>query len=184
MFHNQAENDVQYTIRRVVEDDAGSIVDLLNPIIEAGIFTIMDTKCSIKDQIDFIRGLPPRSIYNIALCSETGRALGIQDLIPVSIESRVLRHVGEVSTFISLEMRGRGIGSNLMETTCREALSLGFLKIMAMVRADNPQAVSFYKRQGFIVVGTARKHACFRNEYIDEIIMEHHSRYPEHNPTL
>ena len=170
-------NRISLTIRHVREEDAASIIALLNPIIKAGTFTVIDEVCSIEDQIDFIRGLPERSIYNIALCPDTGRALGIQDVIPVSYTSRALRHVGEISTFISLHMRGKGIGSRLMETTCHQAFALGYLKIMALIRADNPQAVSFYSQRGFSLVGIAKEHVRVRNEYIDEIIMERHLRH-------
>jgi RimJ/RimL family protein N-acetyltransferase len=43
---------------------------------------------------------------------------------------------------------------------------------MATVRADNPQAVSFYQSQGFQIIGTAHKHAFVRGQYVDEIFLE------------
>lgn len=163
---------LSFIIRRVRKEDAESIVGLLNPIIESGTYTIIDEPCTIEDQGAFIRGLPGRSIYNIAVCPDTGRALGIQDVVPASSETRAYHHVGEISTFVALDMHRRGIGKSLIEATLRDALSQGFLKIMATIRADNPSAISFYRGQGFRMIGTAMKHAYVSGEYIDEVLME------------
>ncbi len=47
-----------FSIRMVREKDAESIIELLNPIIQEGKYTIMDEQLSVDDQIDFIRGFP------------------------------------------------------------------------------------------------------------------------------
>jgi L-amino acid N-acyltransferase YncA len=163
---------VEFSIRRAREDDAAAIVGLLNPIIQAGIYTIMDEELSASDQISFIRGLPERAVYNVAVCNRSQRILGIQDVQPHSTGANALRHVGEISTFVSLDSHRSGIGRGLGRATFDDARELGFLKLVAGIRADNQQAVSFYLSQGFTVIGMAKRHAIVHGRYIDEILME------------
>jgi len=170
--HGGAEGaGLEFSIRSVREEDAPSIIDLLNPIIQAGIYTIMDEQLSLAGQTDFIRGLPQRGVFNVAVCNDSQKVLGLQDVEPMSA-SNALRHVGVISTFVSLATQRNGIGRRLSQATFQEAKELGFLKICATVRADNQRAVSFYESQGFRVIGTARKHAFVGGKFIDEMLME------------
>ena len=163
---------MEFSIRPVREEDSGSIIDLLNPIIEAGKYTIMDEPFSIEDQLDFIRGFPERGVYNAAVSDDTRRVIGIQDVQPISTGVTALRHVGEISTFVSLALTREGIGRCLSLVTFKEARKQGFLKLTAAVRADNPDAFAFYRSLRFRATGKARKHACVRGRYIDEVLME------------
>ena len=45
-------------------------------------------------------------------------------------------------------------------------------KLQAMIRANNPPALAFYRKQGFRVVGTAERHARVGAGYVDEILTE------------
>jgi L-amino acid N-acyltransferase YncA len=163
---------MDFSIRRVWEEDAQSIIELLNPIIAAGKYTIMDEQFSVEDQFAFIRGFPQRGVYNVAVANDSQKVLGIQDVMPISISAKAYYYIGEISTFVALDSRRKGIGTSLSQATFRAAKEQGFLKVMATIRADNPEAVSFYSSQGFRRIGTAHKHALVRGRFIDEIIME------------
>jgi L-amino acid N-acyltransferase YncA len=171
-FSHPPEPGEEPSVRGAREEDAESIVELLNPIIRAGVYTILDRPVSVEDQIAFLRGIPERGVCHVATDAEDGCVLGIQDVVPHSPGSGAFDHVGEVSTFVSLDHRGKGIGRLLSAATLREARKQGFLKICATIRADNPGAVAFYTSQGFRVIGTARKHARVGERYLDEILME------------
>ena len=163
---------MEFSIRTAREDDAESIVELLNPIIQAGTYTIMDEQISVNDQIDFIRGFPKRGVFNVAVCNDSHQVLGLQDVQPISTEVNAFKHVGEISTFVLLTSHRKVIGRTLSQATFQATKELGFKKICATVRADNPPAVAFYQSQGFRVIGTAQKHAFVRGKYIDEVFME------------
>lgn len=163
---------MDYLIRTVREEDAKSIIDLLNPIIKGGTYTIMDQELSVAEQVEFIRGFPRRGVFNVAVHRDSHTVVGLQSVEPLSMSASALKHVGEISTFVALGLHRSGIGRQLSETTFVEARAQGFLKLWATVRADNPPAVSFYRSQGFGIIGTARKHAFVRGNYLDEILME------------
>lgn len=131
----------------------------------------MDEQLSVDDEIEFIRGFSERGVFNLAV-GNGGRVLGLQDVVPMSTDSNVFKHVGVISTFVLLDSQRKGIGGSLSRATFQAAKKLGFHKISATVRADNPRAVSFYQSQGFRVIGTAEKHAFIRGKYVDEILME------------
>jgi L-amino acid N-acyltransferase YncA len=158
-------------IRNVRETDAATIVELLNPIIRAGIFTAMDEPFSEEEQTDFIRNFPQHGIYHIAMDGDTQKVLGIQDVMPVATSS-VFRHVGEISTFVALDSHRQGVGQSLSAATFKAAKEHGFLKLRATVRVDNSQALSFYQGQGFELIGIAKKHAFLHGKYIDEVLLE------------
>jgi L-amino acid N-acyltransferase YncA len=162
---------MELTIRHVKESDAAAIVALLNPIIAAGIYTAMTETFSAADQLDFIRNFPQRGIYHIALDGDHQNALGIQDVMPISA-SKVFRYVGEISTFVALDAHRRGVGQSLCRATFSAAKELGYLKLHATVRGDNPQALAFYQSQGFELIGVAQKHAWLHGRYIDEVLLE------------
>ncbi len=163
---------MEFSIRMVRAEDAESIVELLNPIIQAGTYTIMDEQPSVDDQIDFMRGFPKRGVFNVAVCNDSQKVLGLQDVQPISTGVSAFRHFGEISTFVSLASHRNGIGGSLSHATFIRAKEQGFLKLSATIRADNPQAALFYQSLGFKVIGTARKHASVVGKYIDEILME------------
>ena len=147
-----------FIVRTVVESDAEAIVSLLNPIINEGTHTIMAESITVDDQVAFIRGFPSRGVYHLAMSDADRRVVGIQDVQPFAAGTTALDHVGEISTFVSLNAQRRGVGNSLSRATFREAKARGFLKLCAAIRADNPTAISFYRSQGFRIVGTARRH--------------------------
>lgn len=163
---------MEFYIRAATEQDAEPMAALLNSIIREGRYTIMDEPLSIDNQLSFIRDFPERGIFNVAVSHDTGRILGVQDVMPVSGASAAFRHIGEISTFVAPEFHGNGIGRSLCNATFQAAPGRGLIKIMANIRADNPQAIAFYVSQGFNIIGTARNHALFRGRYIDEVLAE------------
>lgn len=158
------------SIRPVREVDAAAIVELLNPIIAAGLYTAMTETFSVAEQVEFIRGFPARGVYHLAL-GEDDQVLGIQDVVPFSTEA-AFKHVGVISTFVALTAHHTGVGRSLSQATFPATQALGFEKIMANVRADNPQALAFYKSQGFNLIGTAHRQAVIRGQYVDEVLLE------------
>ena len=162
---------MEISTRLVKDSDAAAIVALLNPIIAAGTYTAMTETFSAADQLDFIRNFPQRGIYHIALDGDHQNALGIQDVMPIST-SNVFRHVGEISTFVALDAHRHGVGQNLCGATFRAAKELGYLKLRATVRGDNPHALAFYQSQGFELIGIAKKHTWLHGKYVDEVLLE------------
>jgi len=74
--------------------------------------------------------------------------------------------------FSRLTLRRQGIARRLFAATFDAAREKGYEKIFTFVRADNPAALQTYLRQGFVVVGNAKRQAKIDGQYIDEILIE------------
>ncbi len=162
--------DVSIVIRAAVSADAAAIAGILNPIIAAGRYTALDTPCSIDQERAFIERFPPRGIFHVAVHDD--RIAGFQTVEPFASYTRAFDHVGLIGTFVDLARRRQGIASHLFAATFAAAPAKGYEKFFAFVRADNPAALHTYRRHGFEVIGTARRHARIGGSYIDEVMIE------------
>ena len=64
------------------------------------------------------------------------------------------------------------MSKQLFKSTFEVAKQKGYEKLFAYVRSDNERALSAYLKQGFEIVGTAKKHAKVRGKYVDEVLIE------------
>jgi RimJ/RimL family protein N-acetyltransferase len=159
-------------IRDVVPTDAEALVAILNPIIDARVYTAFDTPFTVRDEHDYIVRFPPRGVWKVAVRHADRRVVGFQVLEPFGPYTRAFDHVGTLGTFVALDERRRGIATALFAATFQAARQKGFEKIFTFVRADNPGALAAYTRQGFNVIGTARRHARIDGRDIDEVLIE------------
>ncbi len=159
-------------IREVRPADAEAIVGIFNPIIEAGDYTVFDTVFTVEAEREYITNFPRRGIFHVAVRQDDQKVIGFQSMEPFATYTRAFDHVGVMGTYVDLSLRRQGIAANLFAATFDLARRKGYEKIFTFVRSDNPAALAVYQRQGFQIVGTARKHAKLNGKYVDEIIIE------------
>ena len=163
---------IQVLIRKVRLTDAEAIVALLNPIIKAGKYTVLDGPLTVEVEREFIASFPRRGVFQVAERQSDGVILGFQTIEPFATYTRALLHVAIIGTFVDLAHRRRGIGLRLSSVAFEAARAKGFEKLFSYVRADNPQALAFYLGLGFRIVGTAKRQAKIGRAYVDEVIIE------------
>jgi L-amino acid N-acyltransferase YncA len=159
-------------IREVRLDDAEAIVSILNPIIEAGLYTVLDTPFTAQAEREFIANFPKRGIFHAAERRQDGKVVGIQTIEPFATYTGAFDHVAVMGTFVDLSQRRQGIGTRLSEATFEAARCKGYEKIFTYLRADNPASLAFHLKLGFRIVGTAQKQAKLGQRYVDEVIVE------------
>jgi L-amino acid N-acyltransferase YncA len=159
-------------VRDVIPADAEAIVGILNPIIEARVYTAFDTPFSVDAERDYIVKFSSRGVWKVAEQQANGRLVGFQVLEPFGTYTKAFDHVGTLGTYVALDERRQGIAKALFAATFEAARQKGYEKIFTFVRADNPAALATYRAQGFVVIGTARRHAKIGGRYIDEILIE------------
>jgi L-amino acid N-acyltransferase YncA len=167
-----AKDSVPLRVREVRPDDAEAILRVLNPIIEAGTYTALDTPFAVEAEQDFIRSFPLRGVFHLAEETAEQGVVGFQTLEPFATYTRAFDHVGVVATFVEMACRGQGIGCRLAEATFEQARRKGYEKLFTYVRADNHDALRFYRKLGFTVIGTATRQAKIGGRYVDEVIIE------------
>jgi L-amino acid N-acyltransferase YncA len=160
------------SIRDVTPADADAIVAILNPIIAARVYTVFDAPFSVEAERDYIMRLPPRGIWKVAVRDTDQRLVGFQVMEPYGPYTRAFDHVGTLGTYVDLELRRHGIASRLFAATFDAAVRKGYEKVFTLVRADNRAALETYLRQGFEIVGTARRHTKIDGRFVDEVLIE------------
>jgi len=159
-------------VREARPDDAEAIVGILNPIIQAGVYTVLDTPLTVEAEREYILKFPRRGIFHVAARQQDHIILGFQSLEPFAAYSRAFDHVGVVATYIDLAYRRQGIGKSLFQATFEAARCKGYEKLFTYVRADNLAALVCYLKQDFRIVGTLQRQAKLNGKYVDEIIIE------------
>jgi len=165
-------NSMNVCVRAVRLGDAEAIVGILNPVIEAGEYTILDTPLTTEAERRYISQLPERAIFHVAQMPGDGTIVGFQTLEPFAGYTHACDHVGVIATFVALEHRRQRVGGRLFEATVDSARQKGYEKIFTYVRGDNRAALNAYLKYGFRIVGTSARHAKIGDRYIDEIIIE------------
>lgn len=159
-------------VRQVNVEDAQGITEVLNPIIEEGLYTILDTTFSVEEEKSFIVNFPKQGVFTVAVDKDSDKVIAFQNIEPFASYTKAFDHVGIIGTFVDNESRGKGVSKQLFQSTFEVARQKGYEKLFAYVRADNERALAAYIRQGFEVVGTAKKHAKVGDVYIDEVLIE------------
>lgn len=163
---------MDWLVREARLDDAEAITDILNPIIEAGIYTVLDTPFTPEAEREYIANFPKRGVFYVAEDHQDQQLVGFQSVEPFATYTRAFAHVGTIGTFVELSRRRQGIGMCLSEVTFETIKPLGYQKLFTYVRADNPASLAFHLKLGFRIVGTAHRQAKFDQRYVDEIIIE------------
>ena len=161
-------------VRDVRIEDAAEIAAILNPIIAAGTYTVIDSPVSVEGERAFIHNFSPRGVFLVAIDEYSGAVVGFQDVAPFdeSPYTHAFDHVGVIGTYVDLSRRRQGIGGRLFAATFDAARARGYEKLFSYVRADNSAGLNAYLKHGFRIVGTAERHAKIGGRYIDEILIE------------
>ena len=159
-------------VRDVVPDDAEAVCRVINPIIEAGAFTVFDAPFGVESERNYIQKFPARGVWKVAIEGDANQLIGFQVLEPLASYTRAFDHVASIGTYVELSRRRCGIASALFAASFDAAREKGYEKLFTFVRADNPAALATYQAHGFVVAGTARRHAKLHGRYIDELFIE------------
>jgi L-amino acid N-acyltransferase YncA len=169
-FGRKSEMDL--LVREAQPADAEALAGILNPIIAAGVYTVLDTPLTAETERQFILNFPPRGVLHVAVRHRDHKVVGFQSLEPFATYTHAFDHVGVVGTYVDLSCRRQGIGTCLFQATFEAARRKGYEKLFTFVRADNSAALATYLKQGFYIVGTALRQAKFNGRYVDEVIIE------------
>ncbi|NMX48096.1 N-acetyltransferase [Pseudomonas sp. WS 5407] len=80
--------------------------------------------------------------------------------------------IADFSIYMSREVRGQGLGKNLLQALLKEAEARGFWKVLSRVFTSNRASLALCEACGFRQVGVYEKHACLDGRWIDCAIVE------------
>ncbi|MDD4358622.1 MAG: GNAT family N-acetyltransferase [Candidatus Pacebacteria bacterium] len=163
----------EVSIRYLLKSDTRDLLDVYNSLVDEKSYTVATRKFTLKEEKLFIANSLVKiengeAVHLVAECN--GKTLGI-----ATIEkeiSPILEHRGDFGIMLKKEIRGEGVGEELMKTVISEAKK--FLKVkMIILRAfeENKPAISLYTKLNFKKVGGIEKGLKHFGKYKNEIIM-------------
>ena len=141
------------------------IVPLAEPLFEA-VREVIDFVAREKRYLAFTEAPPQVQMHSFlqGLLEEggcgfvallEGQLVGWCDIQRASGQAR--QHVGLLGVGLLPQVRGKGLGRELMEATLAQAWSNGLTRVELTVREDNHGARALYERLGFKHEGIKRK---------------------------
>src|SRR6266496_161495 len=128
-------------VREGRQEDAEAIVAILNPIIEAGVYSAFDTPFTAEAERQYIQQLPTRALFHVAVRQPQGETVGFQSMEPFATYTHAFDHVGVLGTYVALSCRRQGIARHLFQSMFAAAVGSGYEKIFTFVRSDNAAAL-------------------------------------------
>ena len=108
---------MEISVRDVEPSDAAGLVRVLNPIIEARCYTVLDPPVSVETEFDYIIDFQDRGIWKVAVREPDRTIVGFQVLEPYASYTRAFDHVGILGTYVDLDLRRQGIARRLFAAT-------------------------------------------------------------------
>lgn len=158
------------TIRKAELRDAANIVRAEQEIArKPGFFCSQPYELSEKNVKNTIES--SHGIYFVAECNGCIAGHAFLEILPL----QSLKHIAQLNIAVHKGFQNRGIGTQLMERIIEWAKeSESIEKIELNVRASNAQAITLYKKMGFLEEGCLKRRVKTEIGYIDDILMALH----------
>ena len=108
------------------------------------------------------------------IAREAERVLGWAALSPVSAR-RVYSGVAEVSVYVSLSARGRGVGKALLKELIEKSEARGIWTLQAGIFPENAASIALHKALGFREVGIRQHIGKLAEVWRDVLLLERRS---------
>jgi len=120
-------------IRNARPADGVGIVEMWNPIIEEGKYTVFDQSFTAEAEQAYIESLGERDIFLVAENVVTDQIVGFQSMSPFPNVGLAMPYVGVCGTFVDQNARRQGIARQLFTQLFATARQKGYEKIFTYI---------------------------------------------------
>ncbi|SCY94548.1 arsinothricin resistance N-acetyltransferase ArsN1 family A [Alkaliphilus peptidifermentans] len=158
-----------YSVRAATQNDIEEITKIYNQGIEDGLATL-ETRLRTVEEMDnwFIQR---NDRYRVLVIVKNDRVEGWASLNIFSSRS-AYDGVADISIYIDREMRGKGLGKELLKHLCIAATTNDFHKLVLSTFNNNEAGKNLYKAMGFREVGTYQRQGKINGAWVNVTIME------------
>lgn len=156
-------------IRRAVPGDAAALIRNINEIGAEGEWILTDSiPADLKREREWIRGFD--NAWSVLYVAEVdGRVVG-------QIDARIsrfqkARHVASLGIAILKDYRDLGLGRALMDRALAWMKERDVEKAVLEVFSTNERAIALYRKLGFEIEGSKKRHFKIRGQYVDDVMM-------------
>jgi phosphinothricin acetyltransferase len=160
---------IDTSIRAATLDDADAIAEIYNHYILDTTATFDLTPKSPQDRATWIakRG----GEHPVLVAEVDGRTVGWGCLSPWG-ERAGWRHTVEISVYVELERRGKGIGRALMEALLEHAREYGHHAVVGQIVSENVASLVLSESLGFRQVGRLEQVGRKFDRWLDVVLVE------------
>ena len=138
-------------IRPIRLSDIPACVSLYNRYITDTTVTFEFDPLTEEQFCDRVRRITQNYPYYVYEDDKTGAVLGYAYLDCYS-ERKAYRFTCDLSIYLAMDARGRGIGRALYEAIEAEAYRRGFYTVVAIVTSENAASMAFHEAMGFVLM--------------------------------
>lgn len=141
-------------IRRATEADIPAITEIYNHAVLNTVATFDVEAKSIEDRLSWFRRHGPK--HPVMVAEHGGRVVGWASLSEWS-ERCAYEDCLEISLYVDVDHRSRGIGRRLFELTIDAGKQAGVRTIIARIAAGNEASIHLCEATGFRYIGVMRQ---------------------------
>jgi L-amino acid N-acyltransferase YncA len=145
---------MEIAIRAARLEDLKAITDIYNEAIINTVATFDTQPKTMEDQIAWFEMHEER--HPILVAKVDGKVVGWTSLSPWS-DRCAYADTAEISTYIQVSFRGKGLGKRLKVALIEEAKTRGIHSIISRVAGNNQVSKILNKQLGFRFIGTMRE---------------------------
>lgn len=157
------------SIRLAQPNDAAAVAEIYNQGIEdrtSTFETLPRTAEEIRGRINSME----RYLY-LVYVDEEGRVVAWANLSSYRARD-CYSGIADFSIYLCRDVRGRGIGKQLLLALLEESEKRGFWKLLSRIFTFNTASLALCRSCGFRQVGVYEKHACLDGRWLDCVIVE------------
>ncbi len=164
-----------FTVRMAVEEDLASVLALQRDAIKEGedffVRTLPEFDFAIEDAAQKLTDLLEQGNSLWLVAEMNGKVIGSLDLHGGQLAR--IRHTAHFGMTVQPDVRGCGVGSELMDTMLAwVAKHPGIAKLSTVVFATNDRAIDLYRRLGFVEEGRrSREYLMGGDNYRDALVL-------------
>ncbi|HXW36911.1 MAG TPA: arsinothricin resistance N-acetyltransferase ArsN1 family A [Nitrososphaerales archaeon] len=158
-------------IRAARLSDAVAIAVIYNQGIEERIATFETKERDAEERREWLMGHDDKHPVLVAE-GEEGQAVGWASISAYG-QRECYSGIGEVTVYVRRDMRGKGIGSELLAALVDRARIVGYWKLLGRIFVTNASSRRVFEAMGFREVGILEKHSKMDGRWIDVVEVEY-----------
>lgn len=160
----------EITVRPANQLDAEAIAEIHNQYIGVGAHTMERdswTRLTVKAQLDHFNDRE-----TMVVCEDLyGEVVG-WGIVKQYSPRGGYRIACEMSTYVSRQAQGHGVGSKILEELILASRRLGYHHAVAKIIARNEKSIQFHQKHGFELVGIQREIGLVEGQLADVAILQ------------
>jgi len=157
-------------IRDATEAEVPGILDIYNEVLATSTAIFSDTPTTVEERLQWFRARRELG-YPVLVATDGSGVIGFASFGDFRSWPGY-RHTVEHSVHVRVDVRGRGVGGELMRALVERASALGKHVMVAGVDAENVGSIRLHERLGFHRAGTLHQVGCKFGRWLDLTFLE------------